>query len=123
MDDSTKGDFPSCLRCHKDKEARERWGCDKELEIPFLEVSCVACSGNDQGCKQCDGIGRVPLKRCPWKIIDEATILVVETCAVHLETGATPNGRGMLNEPATWMDAWHIVSNIRSQNIDKMMKK
>jgi hypothetical protein len=51
---------------------RESWGCDEDAPRVVWESICPKCSGNDEGCVECDGKGYKDHHRCPNSIVRDA---------------------------------------------------
>lgn len=109
----------SCAVCQRDdeeaKECRTRWGCDTEQSDEDWQESgalalepCIFCDGRDDNCPDCEGTNQIPIKRCPWKLIEPGHRQLVQLVNL-VQFGLLPAPGGWLDQPAVFTQAWDLV--------------
>jgi hypothetical protein len=69
---------------------------------------CPFCGGTRETCEHCQGTNRVPVTRCPNKLVTRTELDVVTMCAL-VENGVLPDPGGWQEQAATFTAAWPLV--------------
>ena len=117
----------SCRQCRgNDDETRQRrkeWGCDEPAPKPWGEIPCVECDGDDsEHCGACAGSGKTPLDRCPFVVVRAPERLLADACAL-VAAGVMPFTGGWLDQPATFVEALHILLRERKRHDDAAKRR
>lgn len=66
------------------------------------------CAGTRPECVHCGGANRLPILRCPNKIVTQTeTDLIIG--AMLVEHGVMPDQGGWQDQPATWTQAYQVA--------------
>lgn len=111
----------SCRRCRHDEEAREEWGCDRELEEPLVELECHVCDGSGTvrpgvDCTACEPVHHdraVVVRRCPMAVLPAGIHRVVQSVCAYDSHGTLPSAGGWEDQCATWHAATGLLLSER----------
>lgn len=97
-----------CTQCH-DPDKRKEWGCDEPAAEPVAYIEpCPFCAGLRPDCAHCEGTDRIPIRKCPNKLVGRREIDMVMACAMT-EQGILPDPGGWEDQAATFTSAWPLV--------------
>lgn len=100
---------PNCSECH-DPQKRLAWGCDAPSEEPvdFL-TPCRFCKGQRSECVHCNGANRIPIHRCPNKLVTSRHVHAVRAVA-QVEAGILPDSGGWNDQAHTFVVAYPWIA-------------
>ena len=97
-----------CTQADDEERAhyRRTHGCDEPTERPQAALPCFSCNG--AGCDKCED-GIVAIYRCPNSLVTRGMLFVVDA-VLWAERGHLPAAGGMLDQCASFMAAYDIVT-------------
>lgn len=111
--------FPRCPETCSTEAGRQAFGCRRPIpdgEPTRFEIECYRCADQPprKGCAVCKGQGRVPVRRCPSKMVGPREVFALQ-CADMLRAGHLPIAGSFGDWPATLWDAVQLVSQVRAR--------
>lgn len=112
----------SCAICRKDPTKRVTWGCDEPTEQPLFQLDCPTC--DRQGCRDCEGVGKIPIFRCPWATQPRWVVEFFQYYNMHEAGFGLPFSGGMAEQPYFFQQAVRVVmvENSRYEEKKKQLK-
>lgn len=88
---------------------RRAWGCDEPAPEPVLWIEpCPFCAGRNPACDQCSGTDRVPIMRCPQRLVTQRELSAV-SAALLVERGVLPDAGGWEQQAHTFVAAFPLL--------------
>lgn len=77
-------------------------------------VECIVCNDTDDDCGACGGTGEIEIPHCPYKLVDEDVIELLDMAA-HMEAGSPPVLGGVGDQTEWFLTAVRYVKSERSR--------
>lgn len=75
-----------------------------------MVIACPTCAGKDPECQDCGGTNRVEIPGCPRHRVKPEHEAAIHA-ALQMERGILPAGGGWLDQSATFVDAFAVLTN------------
>lgn len=109
----------NCKAC--DNKLKKQRGCIRPFKKKIIWVidDCFICNGLDKKCYLCKGTNKIPMHRCPRKIIPNRRVLKYFNYFQATEYKEYPDKRGLYYQPLRLV---YVFNTLRYYN-DKFTKK
>ena len=105
---SSLGRLPvKCGKACDDASVRKRWGCDADADPAGYTIHCWHCGGQGP-CEWCDGVGRLPVPRCPSRCLTPEVRVALRAFWWQRD-GVLPVGGGWLEQTEPFLDACRFL--------------